>query len=246
MLMLHRGARAIRREDLTRMSTPEGRGRWRPRPHFQVVEELIRSAWERNLTPTTETYGVRHDTLTLDGRELLIPDANLYGVLTFEADLPGMAGAIAFRHSNAQKFAVEFVSGASVFCCDNGVISGVECTRCKAKHTTGLTLRQLTDQAVDLYLASLDGTRQFARRLERTLLRDDQANHLVVEAAREGAISSSKILTVLDEYHEPKHEEFKSRTAWSLYNAHTEVMKGQSPDRQTVGMRALGRTFNRI
>ena len=44
---------------------------------------------------------------------------------------------------------------------------------------------------------------------------------------------------MLAAYESPEHKEFRFRTAWSLHNAATDVMKRQSAARQVEGLKAL-------
>jgi hypothetical protein len=61
---------------------------------------------------------------------------------------------------------------------------------------------------------------------------DQQAHHLMVLAVRAQIVPASWLPKVLTAWEQPKHEEFRSRTAWSLFNAFTEVLKGTSPHSQ--------------
>ena len=51
------------------------------------------------------------------------------------------------------------------------------------------------------------------------------AHDIIVRALDEGAIVSRRIPHVLEEWRNPRHNEFKKRNAWSLFNAFTESMK---------------------
>ena len=57
------------------------------------------------------------------------------------------------------------------------------------------------------------------------------------------AIPPSAIPRVLQEYRSPWHEEFMPRNAWSLFNAHTEVMKAK-PHLLADRTRVLHGVFN--
>ncbi len=46
------------------------------------------------------------------------------------------------------------------------------------------------------------------------------------------AIPASQIPKVLDAWERPRHEEFVPRSAWSLFNAFTEIGKARSPRQQ--------------
>lgn len=60
-------------------------------------------------------------------------------------------------------------------------------------------------------------------------LTSDLADHIIVEAVRKNDLPASQLPKVMDSWETPEHEEFQLRTAWSLYNAFTEVQKARSP-----------------
>ena len=63
---------------------------------------------------------------------------------------------------------------------------------------------------------------------QATRLNNDQVDQLIGTAIRRDGISPSKARKVVEEYENPKHDEFKHENAWCLFNAFTEVLK-QSP-----------------
>ena len=50
---------------------------------------------------------------------------------------------------------------------------------------------------------------------------------------------------VIEAWDEPKHEEFVPRTAWSLFNAFTEVLKAGPPRQQMEGSLRLSSLFRK-
>jgi len=70
-----------------------------------------------------------------------------------------------------------------------------------------------------------------------------EAHHVMVEAVRQRIISASRLPAVLREWDEPRHPEFEPRTAWSLLNAFTEVLKAASPRQQMDGGLKLSSLF---
>jgi hypothetical protein len=52
------------------------------------------------------------------------------------------------------------------------------------------------------------------------------AHDLIIKAVRAGALPKSKILDVADQWESSDHVEFKDRNINSLYNAFTEIYKG--------------------
>lgn len=71
------------------------------------------------------------------------------------------------------------------------------------------------------------------------------AHHLMVEAIRANVLPASWLPKVLQAWEEPRHGEFVPRTAWSLFNAFTEVQKGSGPRAQMEGSLRLSTLFRR-
>ena len=63
------------------------------------------------------------------------------------------------------------------------------------------------------------------RRMAAMAITPEQASHVILTALRRGIISSLQLPKVCRAWEEPVHEEFTPRTAWSLFNAFTEVLK---------------------
>lgn len=63
------------------------------------------------------------------------------------------------------------------------------------------------------------------QRMAEMELTPHQASHIVLSAYRRGIISSLQLPKVCQAWEEPTHEDFKPRTAWSLFNAFTEALR---------------------
>ena len=74
---------------------------------------------------------------------------------------------------------------------------------------------------------------------QRSELTDVTAKVVIYEAFIEGRLEAPKHLahSVHDLYFEPKYEEFRPRTIWSLSNAFTSAFKGLDPIPQFKGRR---------
>lgn len=64
-------------------------------------------------------------------------------------------------------------------------------------------------------------------------------------AVKGNIVSASRLPKVIEAWGEPKHEEFRPRTAWSLFNAFTEVQKGSGLRVQMEGSLRLSSLFRR-
>jgi len=246
MLMLSHAAE-VSRDDLYSVMTPEPTQSWKPVPHIEVVNTLTDRAAARGLVIKNEKFALLDGTLYGEnGIQTRIPGARLFGSLDF-APIPGMpfpagcAPSCGLRNSADKSFALSILSGARVFVCANGVLSGeFVITR---KHTSGLDLVESIDAALDAFMESLRGFNQTYEQLRSRQLRKTTAHSLVVELARAGAFSSSDILPVVQEFENPRHDEFREKNAWNLYQSATEIMKSQSPARQVDGFRALNQVL---
>ncbi len=65
----------------------------------------------------------------------------------------------------------------------------------------------------------------------------------MVEAVRRNVLPASQLPQVIGAWERPAHEAFAARTAWSLYNAFTEVSKSRSPRVQMDAGLRLASTF---
>ena len=171
-------------------------------------------------------------------------DSDLWGAMTIEDPkrlLPkldrvvgGAEYSLGARHSNSQAFAASVVSGARIFVCDNGMITGDEVL--KRKHTTGLEIYSLAKEAVDLWLnRSRDTVQTFERLAEFDLsgkAGEARVNATLIGMGEAGAVGWGKIGSILREWRAPRHDAWKPRNGWSLYNCVTEIGKAFSPQRQ--------------
>jgi hypothetical protein len=112
--------------------------------------------------------------------------------------------------------------------CDNLSFSGE--VKLARKHTTHIErdLPQLVDRAVGM-LGNLRQTQeQRFLTYRQHELTDSEAHDFVIKALDARVVPVTRIPEILTEWREPKYPEFRAgRTAWRLFNAFTEVLKGQ-------------------
>jgi len=139
---------------------------------------------------------------------------------------------LGLRNSHDKTFPAALAVGSGVFVCDNLAFSG-EVTIAR-RHTVFIErdLPQLVQRAVG-QLGDLRGLQD--HRIERykaTRLTDMRAHHLIVRALEARVLPTTAIPVVVREWRRPSHKEFAEggRTAWRLFNAVTEAIKGRSLD----------------
>jgi hypothetical protein len=166
---------------------------------------------------TKSTYALSHE------------GDRLFGVWNLATGREGIgySFALGFRNSHDKSVSAGFVLGESVFVCDNLMFLGEY--RTMRKHTKNILneLDGLVGDGVTRALEGMGAVRTLAERYRSCEIDNVQAHDAVCRAVRLGAIPSSKVGPVLQEWHEPRHPEFAPRNVWSLKNCFTEVWKGR-------------------
>ena len=198
--------------------------RWCGIPHGEFADLIVRQAEGLGLIIEKEQWQINPDA------------ADLFGSLDFKLgstwvgpdyEAPeGMGFSFGVRHSNKSRYAATIVSGAHVFVCANGMITGE--TAVSRRHTTNMRhdLPFLIHCGIEKAIHTL-GTGLVAdvKELRERDLSRWEADDLLLKAGREGVVSWSQLGKVDKLWREPPHPEFEDRNAWSFYNAFTEVAK---------------------
>jgi hypothetical protein len=153
--------------------------------------------------------------------------------------------AIGLRNSYDRSLSVGMASGVRVFVCDNLAFSGE--VKMSRKHTANV-FRDLPD----LIYRMLSQVTSLRERTDSEIvamkvrqLPPPDAHHLMIQAVKDGVVTASRLPKVIAAWEEPAHEEFRPRTAWSLFNAFSEVQKGWGPRAQMEESLKLSQLFRR-
>jgi len=234
-LVIHRGGWGATKTDLASVPVPESTESYHPVPYDRFIEEV-------ELHIPRFGFSVRSSQFAL-ARE----GGQMFGVLTCSNGTPDKdyALAIGVRNSYDRSLAVGLTLGSRVFCCDNLAFSG-EVTMHR-KHTVNV-FRDLPDLIYRM-LSQVAAMRErndgeiMAMKVHE--LPPAHAHHLMVEAIRSSVLPASRLPKVIEAWEAPRHEEFAPRTAWSLFNAFTEVQKAAPPWAQMEGSLRLSSLFRR-
>jgi hypothetical protein len=213
-LVLHAGGRVATPDELRDCRTPEPVGRWHPVAHVRVLEAVKETLAGAGYSVRAEKYALaRHD-------------ARFFGVLDLETPLAaGVSLSVGVRNSVDKSFPLGFAAGSRVFVCDNLAFRSELLVR--RRHT--VNGMKAFGQAIAGAVASLTGFREAEeariRRMAGRELTPAEASHIILAAYRRGIISTLQQPRVCAEWEEPRHDDFRPRTAWSLFNAFTEVLK---------------------
>jgi hypothetical protein len=130
------------------------------------------------------------------------------------------------RNSHDKRFPASLVFGANVFVCDNLSFMGE--VKLSRKHTRHI-MRDLP-AVVSRTLGKLADHWNFQEKrfdaYKERELSNMQANDLIIRGMLSGACTKTHVMDIVHQWRTPNHDEFKPRNAWSMFNAFTEVLKG--------------------
>jgi len=234
-LVVHRGGWEASKADLATVPVPESTESYHPVPYGRFIEEVELHVPRFGLVVRSSQFALARE------------GGQMFGVLTCSNGTPDRdyALAIGVRNSYDRSLAVGLTLGSRVFCCDNLAFSG-EVTMHR-KHTVNV-FRDLPDLIYRM-LSQVSSMRERndgeIAAMKVRELPPANAHHLMVEAIRVNVLPASRLPKVIEAWEKPRHEEFAPRTAWSLFNAFTEVQKSASPRLQMEGSLSLSSLFRR-
>ena len=217
-LILHCGGKRVNFEAVQNSTTPEPQDTHYPIPHARILELAVQGLSQQGLGVINSEHALSKDGMRYFGL-LQLASHNR------DSDF-GLVAAL--RNTHDKSFAASMALGSRVFVCDNLAFSGeVTCAR---KHTrfAMMDLPRLVNDALGR-LGTLKRSQEL--RIEgykAAELTDDKAYATIVRASLAKVLPNAKIKDVVEQWHEPEHEEFAPRTGWSLFNGFTEVLKGYS------------------
>lgn len=219
-LILHCGAQAVPRVEVARVTTPKATATWQPIPHVTLIETVEDALRAIGLRIGNQAHA-------------LSPDSNEYFGLTEiigETSAQDYVNVVGIRNSHNKRFPAALVIGSSVVVCDNLAMLGS--FKLSRKHTRFIErdLPQIVGRLVGQLSSVFHQQEQRIEAYKNFRLKDKTANDIVIRSFDNGAITGRMIPSVLKEYREPRHEVFREKSAWSLFNAFTEVLKGNLPE----------------
>lgn len=214
-LVLHCGGRTVEREELRQFIPPPATRTWKPISHERVLDTALATLGEAGYAVNKMKLGVSHE------------GQRFFGTLDLAAPLvPGVSLAVGLRNSVDKSFPMGFCAGSRVFVCDNLAFRSELLIR--RKHTANGQARFSTDIAGAIASLASFRTAETVRihALQDRVLTDAEAESLMLRASiQRGIVAQNQLGTIFTEYHEPRHADFQPRTAWSLLNAFTEVLR---------------------
>lgn len=208
------GAKLVTRDQLELIDAPPPTDSWYPLPHREVLTTTESMLMYSGFEVSNQRFMVGHEGL------------RFFGVLDIRSDVAnGVSLAVGIRNSNDRTFPISFCVGNRVFCCSNLSFSS-EIVISK-KHTKNGRMRfneGVGDAVNRLHQYRLVESERIER-LQNKVLTYHEANSFILRAGEEGRIGWRDIPRVIEEWRQPSHQEFEPRTAYSMLNCVTEILK---------------------
>ena len=219
-LLMHCGGKQVSRDAIENAPTPEKTNSWTPIAHNRLLELA-------EFTITTQGFRITNQAHGLWG------DGNRYfGLmeLSNNREHEEYSLVLGLRNSHDKTFPASFALGSQVLVCDNLSFFGeVVLTR---RHTRFIErdLPGIILQAVGRLPEMRSHQNDRIEFYKKTQINDQMAHDIIVRAVDTRVIPVTQIPLVLQEWREPRHDEFTfdGHTMWRLFNAFTESFKSRS------------------
>jgi len=228
-LMAHTGTSKLTREQLVTILPPEATETHKPIPHSQLIENVIEGLSYRHINVVRDEYAVSEDGM------------KLFGILELATGFDGASFALGIRNANDKSMRLALTVGYRVFVCDNMAFHG-DFTPVLAKHSKHFNLQDALAIGIDRMQRNFEPMQRQVESWRQFQLTDAAAKLIIYHAFIEEALEAPKHLArhVNDLYFEPKYDEFRERTFWSLSNAFTSAFKELDPIPQFKATAKLG------
>lgn len=230
-LTLHCGANAATLDEVNAVPLPPATDTFSPIPHAQLYS-IVRKEFEAvGLTVADEAHG-----LYKEGQRYFSVLKLTNGA---HADFSLAAG---IRNTHDQSFAAALTFGTYVFVCDNLAFSGEILIARKHTRFIERDLPGLVNRAVGLFSQKRGNEVKRIEVYKDTELTDLALHDMAIRALDSRVVPITKLPAVIEQWRKPKYPEFEPRTAWSAFNAFTEVLKGGNAfelGRRTIKLHGL-------
>ena len=198
---------------------------YQPIAHHELVERTKGFLGDNGFTIQDEVHSLARD------------NNHYFGL--FSVDHPNRAESdrgcvVGLRNSHDKTFPAGLCAGDAPFVCDNLIFTNT--IKLARRHTRNILqdLNFTINRALGKLFGFWHGQDNRIEAYKNFEIGNAQANDIVIRAAKAGALPKSKIMDVVNQWESSDHPEFWDRSVNSLYNAFTEVYKGnlvQLPNR---------------
>lgn len=225
-------------DELSEVKLPEKTNSYVPVSHVDFINNTkdIANRILNNHTLHSEQFGVARD-----GKQM-------FGTLTYKEDFhdekQDIGLSIGLRNSYDKSMSLGLCSGASVFVCENLMMTGEVVAM---RMHTGNIIDELNILIFNALLKSEDKFSTIhadSKRMKEVSIEDAFAYSTMGKLYGYGIISERQLPVMKKEWIKPKYDDFSDRNLWSLYNAGTEALKTTPPMHRMKRQIAMHDMFN--
>ena len=204
-------------EELEAVPTPEPTDTHTPIPHSLLADRTRDALGRAGFEITQEEHALARNGLRYFGGFALKGES---------IDGNDRKLVLGLRNAHDKSFAASVCIGNQMMVCENLCFSSdVKLAR---RHTVNI-LRDLNTVLSSAVSRVVSHWTDMGKRIEAyksSELTKERASDLVVDLAEMGAFPARSVFKAVQEFRNPRHEEFKGGTLWTLYNGVTEHLKG--------------------
>ena len=204
-------------EELLQVPTPEPTDTHTPIPHALLAERTRTALDHAGFEITEEEHALARGGLRYFG------GFSLKGESIDGNDRKLVLG---LRNAHDKSFAASVCIGNQMMVCENLCFSSdVKLSR---RHTVNIMrdLNTVLSSAVSRVVSHWTDMGKRIDAYKGTELSKERASDLVIDLAEMGAFPARSVFKAVQEFRNPRHEEFKGGSLWTLYNGVTEHLKG--------------------
>lgn len=213
-MVVHCGGKQVSREAVEAVAAPMGTDTHFPVKHSDMLETVEKTLADAGFGIVKQSFALSHD------------DQCFFGTMDLTSPVAdGVCLALGIRNSNNKQFPQGMTAGSRVFVCDNLAFrSDIYVAK---KHTRNGRAR--FDDGIRTAIAGLS---QFAdveadriKHYQACELSETEAAACILTAYEQDIVSSRLLPEAIAEWRKPSKDDFIPRTAWSLFNGFTWVLK---------------------
>ena len=207
----------VNAEQLIKVATPESTDSFTPIPHFNLVGLTREAIGRAGLSILEEEHSLARGGQRYFG-----------GFALTGSDITGSDRQIVLglRNAHDKSFAASICVGNRMLVCENLCFSSdIKLAR---RHTVNILndLPRVLGDAVGRVVSHWNDMGRRIESYQQTEISRNNAADLLVDLVDSKAFPARDMYSAIQEFRNPRHEEFKGGTLWTLYNAITETLKG--------------------
>ncbi|QDT46152.1 hypothetical protein Pan258_01690 [Symmachiella dynata] len=205
-------ATAVTYDELDKIEVPEATESWQPVSHARVLDMV---------TDSMESLGFR-----IQGRTLIVARYNqqFFGTLDLESYVTdGVKLSVGVRNSINKTLSAGLVFGETVLVCSNLCFFGERSLF--RKHTSNIErdLHVKIRETVASLRQYREASKERIELLRSRSITDTEADSLILRAYEQNLVGSRMLPRFIEEWRQPRYDDFSQRNRWSLLNCFTEL-----------------------